>query len=135
VTVYADASALLKLYLDETDSESACGLLRSDPSWVSACVTVVEVRRNLARLLAGTDLERAQEAFREDWAEAVSLAIDDHSAERAAVLSEVTGVKSLDALHLEAAERAGAGEGFLPLVTFDHRLAEAARSLGWAVLP
>jgi predicted nucleic acid-binding protein len=133
VTVYADASALLKLYLDEPDSETARELLRSDPWWVSTCLTVVEVRRNLVRLLEGAELEQAQRAFHTDWSEVVSVTVDDASAERAAALAERTGVKSLDALHLEAAERSGADEDGLPIVTFDRRLAEAARSLGWTV--
>lgn len=133
MTLYAEASALLKLYFDEVDSDVARDLLRDDPSWISVCVTSVEVRRNLARLLSGGDLARACAEFRRDWSEVVSIAVDDVTSDRAAALAEATGVKSLAALHLEAAERAGADEG-LPIVTFDRRLADAAQSLGWTVL-
>ncbi|HJS49970.1 MAG TPA: type II toxin-antitoxin system VapC family toxin [Gaiellaceae bacterium] len=133
MTVYADASAILKLYLDEPDSDTARGTLRADPRWISACITVVEVRRNLARLLDGVELTQAYTEFRRDWSEVASLAIDDVTSERAAALAEATGVRTLDALHLEAAERAAADER-VPIVTFDLRLAEAARSLGWTVL-
>ena len=133
MTLYADASAILKLYLDEVDSDVARDTLRRDPRWISACVTAVEVRRNLARLLAGDELDRVRTEFRRDWLEVASLAIDDSASERAAVLAEATGVRALDALHLEAAERAQAGEG-VPIMTFDIRLADAARSLGWEVL-
>jgi uncharacterized protein len=41
-------------------------------------------------------------------------------------------VKTLDALHLAAAQRVGGPE--LTFVTFDERQAEAARSLGWTVV-
>jgi predicted nucleic acid-binding protein len=41
-------------------------------------------------------------------------------------------VRTLDALHLGAAERVGGAA--LPFVTFDRRLAAAARRLGWTVL-
>ena len=133
MTLYADASAILKLYLDEVDSDAARRFLRADPVWLSACVTVVEVRRNLARLLAGNELESARSEFGRDWAEVASLAIDDRTVGHAALLAERTGVRSLDALHLEAAARAGADEG-VPVVTFDRRLADAARTLGWTVL-
>lgn len=132
--LYADANAVLKLYFDEPDSDVAHEILRGDPEWVSACVTAVEVRRNLARLLAGDDLERARAEFKRDWSEVVSIVIDDATSDRAARLAEVTGVRSLDALHLGAAASAGVDEG-LPLVTFDGRLRDAARSLGWTVLP
>lgn len=133
MTLYADASAILKLYLDEVGSDFARATLRDDPVWISACVTVVEVRRNLARLLSGDELTRAQAEFGRDWSEVASLAIDDSTAERAAVLAEMTGVRALDALHLEAAERARAGQG-VPIVTFDIRLADAVRSLGWEAI-
>lgn len=134
MTLYAESSALLRLYLDEPDSSFGRELLRADPSWVSSCVTAVEVRRNLARLLDADELERARAAFRDDWAELTSITVHDAASGRAAELAEATGVRTLDALHLEAAERSGAGDGHLPLVTFDRRLADAARSLGWTVL-
>jgi predicted nucleic acid-binding protein len=44
----------------------------------------------------------------------------------------MAGARTLDALHLAAAERAGGRS--LPVLTFDVRLAEAARRLGFAVL-
>jgi predicted nucleic acid-binding protein len=49
----------------------------------------------------------------------------------AAELAELTGTRSLDALHLAAAQRAGAP--VVRLLTFDVRQATTARSLGWAV--
>jgi predicted nucleic acid-binding protein len=52
--------------------------------------------------------------------------------EAAAELAEVTGARSLDALHLGAAKVVGGGA--LPFVTFDLRQAQAARALGWVVL-
>lgn len=51
MTLYADSSALLKRYVDEPDSERAVSLLASDDELVTGRHTVVEVRRNLARLL------------------------------------------------------------------------------------
>ena len=132
MTLYADASAIMKLYLAEPDSDVAQVTLRGDPEWISACLTLVEVRRNLARLLEGEDLTRARAELLQDWSEVVSIALDESMSERAALLAETTGVRTLDALHLAAAENAGGGE--LPMVTFDQRLADAARSLGWTVL-
>jgi uncharacterized protein len=133
MTVYADAGAILKLYLDEVDGDIAREVLRDDPVWVSACITAVEVRGNLARLLADEALEDAREQFRRDWSDAASLAIDDRTCRRASELAEATGLRTLDAFHLEAAERAAADDD-LPIVTFDVRMAAAARSLGWTVL-
>lgn len=52
--------------------------------------------------------------------------------ERAATVAETTGVRSLDAIHLAAAQSAGGTQ--LTFVTFDLRQAQAARSLGFTVL-
>lgn len=51
MTLYVDTSALLKRYVEEPDSDRADELLAADPELVTARHTVVEVRRNLSRLL------------------------------------------------------------------------------------
>mgnify|MGYP001797183556 CR=1 FL=1 len=51
MSLYVDSSALLKRYIDEPDSEIANALLASDPSLLTARHALVEIRRNLARLL------------------------------------------------------------------------------------
>lgn len=63
MTLYADTSALLKRYVDEPDSERAVELLASDAEVVTGRHTVVEVRRNLARLLPSTAASAARGAF------------------------------------------------------------------------
>jgi predicted nucleic acid-binding protein len=134
VTLYADSSALLKLYFEEPESERAEAILRGDPRWVTAYHSLVEVRRNLHRAFEGDALRVARRQFDADWTAIEAIELDGELCTEAAELAEATGVRTLDALHLGAARLAGASDG-VPVVTFDHRLAEAARSLGWAVLP
>ena len=50
----------------------------------------------------------------------------------AADIAELSGVRTLDALHLGAAQVVGGGG--LTFATCDQRQATAARSLGWTVL-
>jgi uncharacterized protein len=130
VTLYADSSALLKRYVDEPDSDRAVELLASDPVLVTGRHTIVEVRRNLARLLAGAAATAARAAFAEDLAAFAIVELDAATCELAATIGEQTGVRTLDALHLGAARRLGTTLTFL---TFDVRQALAARSLGLAV--
>lgn len=54
MTLYADSNVLLTRDVDEPDSERADELLASDDVLVTGRHAVVEVRRNLARLLEGT---------------------------------------------------------------------------------
>jgi predicted nucleic acid-binding protein len=131
---YVDTSALLKRYVAEPDSGLAERLLQSDTEWVTAAHTEVEVRRNLTRRLGATSklLRQAREQFLADWDGMFIVALDARTCSIAADLAETTGARSLDALHLAAAQRAGAPA--MRLVTFDLRLAETARSLGWSVV-
>lgn len=132
MSLYVDSSALLKRYVDEPDSDAADDLLRSDPSLLTARHTVVEVRRNLARLLSERDAGEARSAFMRDL-EALSIVeLDADTCEIGAAIAEVTGVRTLDALHLAAAQRAGAPA--VPFLTFDVRQAQAARTLGFTVV-
>jgi predicted nucleic acid-binding protein len=132
LSIYVDSSALLKIYLDEPETDAAERVL-TGKRWVSGRHTLVEVRRNLHRILEGSELDRARSRFAHDWGELDAVDLGEAASELAAALAERTGVRSLDALHLGAAAIAGADDG-LSVVTFDRRLTDAARSLGWNVL-
>jgi uncharacterized protein len=133
LSVYTDSSALLKVYLDEPESDVAEKAL-TGKRWITGRHTLVEVRRNLHRVLAGRELDIARSRFARDWGEIDAVDLGEAVAELAAQIAERTGVRSLDALHLGAAGMAGADDG-LPIATFDRRLSDAARSLGWTILP
>ena len=106
MTLYVDSSALLKRYVDEHDSAVAVELMDTDPVLVTSRITEIEVRRNLVGLDATTCNE-------------------------AAAIAERTGCRSLDALHLGSAVRAGASTTVL---TFDVRRAQAGRAIGLDVI-
>jgi len=132
VTTYVDSSALLKRYVDEADSADADTLLRADSVLLTGRHTIIDVRRNLARLLSGRDLASARAAFANDLRSISIIELDEATCDSAALIAESTGVRSLDALHLAAAQRVSApGVGFL---TFDLRQAQAARSIGLTVV-
>lgn len=132
MSTYVDSSALLKRYVDEADSADADALLRADNALLTARHTIVEVRRNLARLLSGRDLASARAAFADDLRSISIVELDEATCDSAALIAESTGVRTLDALHLAAAQRVSApGVGFL---TFDLRLAQAARAIGLTVV-
>ena len=67
VSLYVDTSALLKLYVEEAESDACEALLMAEPAWVTGRHTLVEVRRNLARLLHGDAHSDAAAVFAEDW--------------------------------------------------------------------
>ncbi|CAN5595315.1 type II toxin-antitoxin system VapC family toxin [soil metagenome] len=132
MSLYVDSSAFLKLYFDEPDSAMCEEIMRADPSWVTGRHTRIEVRRNLARVLTGVRLRETRGQFDDDWSHCQVVELDELTCELAAELAEGTGVRSLDALHLAAARRVGAGT--LLMLTYDLRLAQSARSIGWTIL-
>ena len=130
--IYVDSSALVKRYVHEHLSDLADSLLLADPEWVTAEHTFVEVSLALARRLDERAIDRALPFLDADWQRTAIVAID-HDLSRAAVrIGRQTGTRALDALHLAAAERV-AGRN-VSIVTFDQRLAQTARAIGFGVL-
>jgi predicted nucleic acid-binding protein len=132
VSIYVDSSALLKHYLSEPDRSQYEEILNRDPDWVMARHTDVEVRRNLARHLMTEDFVRIRKDFEADWWLSSIVELDEGVCDRACEIAESTGARTLDALHLAAADLFGGGD--LAFVTADGRQGRIARSLGWIVL-
>lgn len=132
MSLYVDSSAFLKLYLDEPESARAEEILASDSEWITGRHAAVEVRRNLSRALEGSALAAARRQFERDWSNTAVVELTSGVCEAAAQVAEVTGARSLDALHLGALQVVGGGA--LALVTFDLRQAQVARGMGWVVL-
>ena len=131
MTLYVDSSALLKRYINEHDSGVATSLMQTDPVLVTSRLAEVEVRRNLARLLDDADARSAKRQFLEDLDVFALVALDATTCNEASRIAEQTLCRSLDALHIAAATRAGSAT---TLLTFDTRQAQAARSIGLAVI-
>lgn len=132
MTLYLDSSALIKRYVAEDDSDAAEAVLLGDIEWVTGRHTFVEVMLALARRLDATERGVASSAFERDWERMIVVSLDDIVCRRATDLGIVTAARSLDALHLAAAERVGGRS--IPIVTFDVRLGHAARALGFGVI-
>ncbi|MFQ5740877.1 MAG: type II toxin-antitoxin system VapC family toxin [Acidobacteriota bacterium] len=122
--VYLDSSALVKLILEEPESEALLARLAYWANRVSSELAIVEVTRAARR--ASTDprvLSRAQRVL----AAVNLLRIERSMVERAALLEAVT-LRSLDAIHLASALSFGGDlEG---MAVYDSRLQEAARQSG-----
>ncbi len=132
MTTYVDSSALLKRYVAEPDSDVAEEMLNADAVLVTSWVTLIEVRRNLARLVGAADLAACRRQCERDLDTFALVAVDQVVCEAAAEIGEQLGVRTLDAIHLASARRLQVpGLSFL---TFDLRQAQAARSLGFMVL-
>lgn len=138
---YLDASALAKIYLPETDSEELNRSLRGRRDIRVSELSVTEVVSSLGRRRreGAFPAEKAARLHRAIAADLVSGLFEDvlrldartHRDAERLLLSSSIPLRALDALHLALA-RAGAA---LCIVTFDVRLAEAARQFGLPAIP
>ncbi len=123
--VYVDTSALGRLLLGEPEAEAIRGLLAEHDAWWSSELLVVELRRLAARERLMSEAEEYLDAFR-------LVAIDSASLQRASRL-EPTVVRSLDAIHLEAAVQLRDGGEVNGVVTYDQQLSTGCAHHGLSV--
>lgn len=124
-TLYLDSSAILKRSLAEAEAEYLEDHLAAagpDDELVSSLLGVIETRRVLRRAVPADELEAAvANALKGITVVPISEAI----AQVAGDVGE-PWLRSLDAIHLATALAVAADE----VVTYDDRLADAARTLG-----
>ncbi len=128
VPVYVDSSALLKLVFAEPESAPLRRVLLRWHDWITSQLSVVECHRAIRR--AGgrpTDHARMDRAF-----DACAILHVDEPVVRLARTIGPRELRSLDAIHLASA--LSIGDNPDAFVTYDERLAEAARSVGLTVL-
>jgi predicted nucleic acid-binding protein len=136
---YCDTSALLKLFVEELDSERVARWLSEADQVACSCVGLLEAHAAFARRrseghLTADDVSSALELFAETWQ---SVAIVDLDVAAAASLASTHVLRSLDAVHLSAALSLADQLAPLPAVfaTFDRRLARVASDAGLTVWP
>ncbi|WP_166355757.1 type II toxin-antitoxin system VapC family toxin [Phytoactinopolyspora limicola] len=124
--IYLDSSAIIKLVVREAESAALRQYLRRRRPLVSSALARTEVVRAL--LPAG---EKAVAAGRKVLSRIDVVRISNGILEDAATLRP-DEVRSLDAIHLATAFQLGEDLG--ALVTYDERMAEAAKQSGHRVV-
>jgi len=126
--VYIDSSALLKLVLSERETPALRQALSRWPDRVSSVLLPIECRRILLR--AGNPAE-VVDRLEQELACVTTIRLEEPVQKLAAAIGPPR-LRSLDAIHLATALSIGdCPEAF---VTYDERLAEAARAAGLNVL-
>ena len=126
MTAYLDASALVKLIAPEDESTAMAAFVTEHRSQSTSVVGLVEVRRAAARR-PGVAEARVEDVL----ARIAGVALEPSILTAAATIESPT-LRTLDAIHLASAAALSADlEAF---VTYDRRLAEAARALGMPVV-
>jgi predicted nucleic acid-binding protein len=123
ITAYLDASALVRLAIDEPETNAVRTFIGQFDQVATSRIGLVETRRVVKRV--GGDMTRASEVL----ASVGPIELDAAIAASAAAVDPST-LKTLDAIHLASALALYAVDAF---VTYDERLAVAARAAGLTV--
>jgi predicted nucleic acid-binding protein len=123
---YVDSSAIVKLAVQEPESAALRRFLARRQPLVSSALARTEVARAL--LPSGPEaVARGEEVLRRIQL----LRINDRVLSAAGRLLPPE-LRSLDAIHLASADQLGAS--VRQIVTYDERMAEMARTIGWLVV-
>jgi len=122
---YVDSSAIVKLAVAEPESAALRRYLSRRRALVSSALARAEVGRALLPL-GPEAVARGEQVLRHIQL----LRINDRALRIASGL-EPPEIRSLDAIHLASAQLFG--PALKQIVTYDARMADAARTIGWVV--
>jgi uncharacterized protein len=131
MTLFLDSTALLARYLEGPSHDAALTAMAADPDWCASSLALSEALMVVDRL--GDDPARTDElrrAMRDDWERIHLVPVDQRCLDRAAELGRTQPVRTVDAIHLAAADRLPRPLSYL---TFDPGQIPVAMALGYDV--
>ena len=132
MTLALDTTALLARYLDGPHRPIVVAAMGADHDWCASALALSEAMMLVDRL--GDDPTRTDElrgAIRDDWERIHVVPVDQRCLDRAAELGRTQPLRTVDAIHLAAADRLPHPTRF---ATFDPAQIPVALSLGFDVV-
>lgn len=130
--LYVETSALLKRYVQESESAHCQSILDAHTHWITSRITVTETLINLRKRLSRSEFAIASKLFEADISAFNIVEFDSILSVQAANINSDIGLATLDSIHLASALRTkSAGMAFL---TYDKRLGIAAKKCGLQIL-
>jgi predicted nucleic acid-binding protein len=131
VSVALDTSALLGRYLSGPHRQVVLDAMAEDPVWCASALAQAEALGLVDRVCdVPSDGDALRRALRDDWERIHVVPVDQRCLDRAAELTREQPLRTVDALHLAAADRLPRPVTF---VTFDPRQIPVALALGFDV--
>ena len=130
--LYVDTSALVRRYVHHAERRLVLDTMAEAAAWCGSALAHAECHLALRLLSAHpAQHERLAAALRVDWTAFWVVPLDRRCLARAAQLGAQFGLRTVDALHLAAADRLPRPVSFL---TFERRQIPAATGLGFRVI-
>lgn len=132
MTLFLDTTGLLARFLEGAARPVVLAAMAEDHDWCASSLALSEALMLVDRL--GDDPSRTDElrrALRDDWERVHVVPVDQRCLDRAAELGRTQPVRTVDAIHLAAADRLPRP---LRYVTFDPGQIPVALALGYEVV-
>lgn len=132
MTLFLDSTALLARFLDGRSHSTVLTAMGADDDWCASALALSEALMLIDRL--GDDPERTDDlrrAVRDDWERIHVVPVDQRCLDRAAEIGRTQPVRTVDAVHLAAADRLPRP---LTYLTFDPGQIPVAVALGFDVV-
>lgn len=132
MTIALDTTALLARYLDGPFRPVIVAAMNADSDWCASALALSEALMLIEQI--GDDPRRAdrlRQALRDDWERVHIVPVDQRCLDRAAELGRTQPLRTVDALHLAAADRLPRPVSF---ATFDPAQIPVAMSMGFDVI-
>jgi predicted nucleic acid-binding protein len=132
MTIALDTTALLGRHLGGPARGIVLDATSADPDWCASALALSEALMLVDRI-TGLDAERTtlRRALRDDWDRINIVPVDQRCLDRAAELGRAQPLRTVDALHLAAADRLPRPTTYC---TFDPRQIGVALALGFDVV-
>ena len=132
MTLAIDTSALLARYVSGPERQVAIEAMAADPDWCASALALCEALMLIDRICSDPDdADRLRRSIRDDWERMAIVPLDQLCLDRAAELGRTQPLRSIDALHLAAADRLPKPVRFL---TFDADQILVGMGLGFEVI-
>jgi predicted nucleic acid-binding protein len=134
--LFCDTSALVKLYVSETNSSLVTDQLKKAEAVAVSRITWAEAQAAFARRVRenprdAETIERAKAAFAVDWSHFVKFEVSQELVELAGDYADTFALRGYDSVQLASAhETARITQTTVLFACFDLRLNKAAKALG-----
>ena len=132
MTLFVDASAFVKRYVAEPGRDLVVTAMDLDPVWCASGLCRTETMLALHRVALGPrQADQLWRRFAQDWDACNVVPVDDRCLARAVDVAAEYSLRTVDAIHLAAADRLPRPLSYL---TFDRDQIAAALALGFDVV-
>ncbi|HEY6696936.1 MAG TPA: type II toxin-antitoxin system VapC family toxin [Acidimicrobiales bacterium] len=132
MVLFLDTSALVRRYVQATGQQLVAAAMRADGPWCASALCRSETLLALHHLaVTPSQHARMWGRLRDDWDAFFVVPVDARCLAQAVELGATYGLRTVDAVHLAAADRLPRPARY---VTFDRHQIPAAAALGFEVI-